>query len=104
PSHPSRHSRPSRPSRLSRSPPGRLSRPLPRLLQLDHSLLPRLTVDVPLAAEVPQHHLFLVHTLDVLGQDRNLAASARGIDYEVGNGQAAGPTAKRSHDLDAGLH
>src|SRR5689334_3494695 len=61
---------------------------LPRLLQLYHScLLPRLPVDVALAPEILEHHLILVHALDVFRQDRNLSATAGGIDHEVGYGQ-----------------
>ena len=51
--------------------------------------LARLLVDEPLAFVVPEDHLVFVDLLDVLGQERNLAAASWCVDHEVRNGEAA---------------
>src|SRR5215218_5969555 len=95
-------------SAVRRFPPARraaLLRRLPRLDRHDirrrlggdhrhlarHVDLARLLVAEPLALVVAEDHLVVVDLLDVLGEERNLASTARGVDDELRHGEARCP-------------
>src|SRR5690606_6611060 len=58
-------------------------------------------VPVLLPRVVAQHDLARGDALDVLGEQRGLAAAAGRVDHEVRNAQPAGPAAQRADDLEA---
>src|SRR5216117_3336679 len=59
----------------------------------------RLLVAEDLAGVVPQYDFLVRQLHDVLGQQRDLAAAARGVDDEVRHREPAGPAAQALDDL-----
>ena len=56
-------------------------------------------ISIGLALEIPQHQVFAVAADDVVGQQGDLAAAARGVDHERGHGIAGRMPAKALDDL-----
>ena len=52
-----------------------------------------LPVAVGLSCIIAKHHLLISELHDIFGQQRDLAATARRVDDEVGNGQPRRPAA-----------
>src|SRR2546421_311909 len=72
------------------------------LLSDENRLLPGgLPVHVALAGVVPEHDGVIGERLDVLGEQRDLATAAGGVDHEVGHGEPGGPAAQRPDDLES---
>src|SRR5690606_14148405 len=67
------------------------------------SVPPRTGQRVPVLSPrvVAEHDLARGDALDVLGEQRDLAAAAGCIDHEVRDAQPAGPAAQRADDLEA---
>src|SRR5205807_3740156 len=60
----------------------------------------RLLVHVSLSGVVPEHHFLVRDGLDVLREERDLAAAARRVDYEVRHGEPRRPAPQRLDDLE----
>src|SRR5215207_11664088 len=65
-----------------------------------HVDLARLLVAEPLALIVAEDHLVVVDLLDVLGEERNLASTTRGVDDELRHGEPGRPAAQSLDDLE----
>src|SRR5437660_6377980 len=70
----------------------------------DENRLDWLAVAVDLPGVVPEHHFLICQLDDVFRQQRNLAASARRVDYEMRDGESRRPAAQCLDDLQPLLH
>src|SRR5688572_30230449 len=73
-------------------------------IRLRNRNLPRLLVREPFPFVIPEDDLVLADALDVLGKQRNLTSTTRGVDHELRHRESRRPTAQRLNDLESLLH